>query len=65
MALMVCAFVVITFFISGLLDILEYPIIKILLFAGFSIIVIMSVSIAIKNDSKKNRLEENPQDDLH
>lgn len=55
----------IAFFIAGLLDILNYFIVKVLLFLGFGGLFATVVIYAIKNDIKKNRPEDQLQDDSH
>ncbi|EPR73578.1 hypothetical protein ADIWIN_1608 [Winogradskyella psychrotolerans RS-3] len=52
-------------FIAGLLDVLDYIIIKGVLFLGFGIMLVFTISCALKNDRKENRLEDTPQDDSH
>lgn len=53
------------FFIAGLFKVLDYFIIKALLFSCYGILLVMAISYALKNDNKKNRLEDKPQDDSH
>ena len=53
------------FFIAGLFDVLDYFIIKVLLFAGAGTLLGIAFWYAHKNDNKKNRPEENPQDDSY
>ena len=57
--------ITICFFIAGLFKVLDYFIVKTLLFIGFSGIVIVAFSFALKNDTKKNRPEDTLQDDSH
>ena len=64
-ALIVVAVLTIGFFISGLLHILDYFIVKALLFVSFSILVVIAFWYTFQNDAKKNRPEDSPQDDLH
>ncbi|WP_299521265.1 hypothetical protein [Winogradskyella sp.] len=53
------------FFIAGLLNVLDYFIIKALLFGSFGVIAIIAFWHAFKNYAKKNRPEEELQDDSH
>lgn len=65
LALITVAVLSIGFFISGLMQILDYFIVKVLLFGSFGILIVIAFSYAFQNDDKKNRPEELPQDDLH
>lgn len=53
------------FFIAGLLEILNYFIIKVLLFIGFGVLFFMAGYYGLKNENEKNRPEDIPQDDSH
>lgn len=64
-ALSFVGIVTIGFFVAGLLEILDYFIVKALLISSFVILVIIAITYALKNDNKKNRLEDKPQDDSH
>lgn len=64
-ALTCVSIVTLGFFISGLLEVLDYFIIQVLLFLSFGALFIVALGYAIKNDVKKNRLEDTPQDDSH
>jgi len=64
-ALLFVAAITFTFFIAGLLDILDYFIIKSLLFFNFTGLVIVAISYALKNEDKKNRPKDKLQDDSH
>ncbi|WP_422103759.1 hypothetical protein [Winogradskyella sp.] len=64
LALTVVSILGIGFFIAGLLHILDYFIVKVLLFGSFGVLVIIAFWYAFKNDGKKNRPEEQLQDDL-
>lgn len=65
MALTFVVLVTIGFFIAGLLQILDYFIVKVILFASFGILFFIAFLSAIKSYRKKNRLEDKPQDDSH
>ena len=64
-ALSLVGFVTIGFFIAGLVKVLDYFIIKALLFSGFGLLFIVALFYTFKNDDKKNRPEEKLQDDSH
>ncbi len=63
MTLLFVALIAIGFFVGGLFDVLDYFIVKALLFSGFGATVIVSVNYALKNENKKNRPEDKLQDD--
>jgi len=65
MALILTAAVTIGLFVSGLLEILDYFIVKALLFIGFGILFSAAIAYGIKNDTKKNHPEDKLQDDSH
>lgn len=52
-------------FVAGLFKVLDYLIVKGLLIAGFGTLFIVAIIYAVKNETKKNRLGDKPQDDLH
>ena len=52
-------------FVSGLFDVLDYVIVKGMLFIGFGGLFVAAIIIAFKNETKKNRPEDEPQDDSH
>ena len=52
-------------FIAGLLDVLDYLIVKVLLFVGYAILFIIAIVFALKNDTKKNHPEDKLQGDSH
>ncbi len=62
-ALLCVALIAIGFFVGGLFNVLDYFIVKALLFSGFGATVIISISYALKNETKKNRPEDKLQDD--
>jgi hypothetical protein len=62
-ALSFVGLITIGFFVAGLLEILDYFIVKVLLFSSFGVLLIIAFGSAIKNDTKKNRPEVKPQDD--
>ncbi|WP_296386466.1 hypothetical protein [Winogradskyella sp.] len=64
-ALILVALVTFGFFVAGLLKVLDYFIVKALLFIGFGALVIVAISFALKNDTQKNRPEDKLQDDSH
>lgn len=64
-ALSVVAFVSIGFFVAGLFDVLDYFIMKALLFTGYAVLLVIALIHAFKNEDKKNRPEEILQDDSH
>ncbi len=51
------------FFIAGLTNVLDYYIVKILLFTGFSMLLCLAIVTVLQKASKKNRLENSSQDD--
>ncbi len=65
LALILVAIVTVSFFVAGLLDVLDYFIVKALLFTGFGGLFIVAISYGFKNKSKKNRPEDTLQDDSH
>jgi hypothetical protein len=64
-ALSLVALIVISFFLAGLFNVLDYFIIKALLLSVYSAIVISSISYALKNETEKKRPEDKLQDDSH
>lgn len=62
-ALIIVSVVGIGFFIAGMFDTLDYFAIKVLLFILYGTIVLISLIQALKNDTKKNRPEDELQDD--
>lgn len=64
-ALLCTGVVSIGLFIAGMFKVLDYPIIKALLFVGFAILFFIAVVFALKNDIKKNRPGDKLQDDSH
>ncbi|WP_110475734.1 hypothetical protein [Winogradskyella epiphytica] len=52
-------------FIAGLFDVLDYFIIKAILILGYAILLVLAIMYGLKNQVKKNHLEEFPQDDLN
>jgi len=52
-ALLFVGVITIGFFIAGLSNILDYIIIKVLLFSGSVTLVIVAIGFALKNDTKK------------
>jgi len=62
-ALVLVTIIALGMFISGLCNILDYIIVKILLFVGFGSLLIIAIVYAVKNNIKKNRLEDISQDD--
>jgi hypothetical protein len=65
LALCFASVLVIGFFVSGLLDILDYFIVKVLLFSGFVALAIVAINYGVENEIKKKRLEEKLQDESH
>ena len=57
--------ITISFFTAGLFDVLDYLIVKAILFTSFGGLVIIAIYFALKNDDKKNRPEDKLQDDSH
>lgn len=57
--------VAIGFFISGLFEVLDYFIVKVLLFTGFGVLFVWAMRAALINANKKNRPEATLQDDSH
>lgn len=64
-AIIIAVIITLGFFLAGLFEILDYIIVKILLFLSFGLLFVVATSYAIKNDTKKNRPEDKLQDDLH
>ncbi|WP_400079607.1 hypothetical protein [Winogradskyella sp. R77965] len=64
-ALTLATILVLGLFVSGLFEILDYFIVKALLFLGFGSLFILALSFALRNESKKNRPEDTLQDDSH
>jgi len=56
--LIACGAVMLFFFISGLLDILDNLVIKVLLFAGFLAIIINIIIVKSKDDDDQKNLSE-------
>ena len=65
MALLFVSLIAIGFFVGGLFNVLDYFIVKALLFSGFGATVIISFSYALKNETKKKSPEDKLQDDSH
>lgn len=57
--------ITLSFFIAGLFEVLDYFIVKAFLFLSFGSLVVVALSYAIKNNTKKNRPEDTLQDDSH
>ena len=55
LALIVTGVLGIGFFVAGLLEVLDYFIIKALLFGSFGLLVLIAFWHALKNNTKKNR----------
>ena len=64
-ALCLVTFVSIGFFIAGLCEVLDYFIMKVLLFTTYGALFVVSILYALKNDDEKNRPEDQLQDDSH
>ena len=64
-ALYCVAILTVGFFVAGLLKVLDYFIVKALLFSFFTALVIIAIGYALKNETKKNRPEDTLQDDSH
>ena len=62
--LLLVAVVAIGFFIGGLFEVLDYFIIKVLMFMAYGALLILGIGYALLNDKKK-RLEDTPQDDSY
>lgn len=52
------------FIVAGVFDVLDYLIVKFLLFSGFTALFVMAVLVIIDEKKRKNRLGDNSQDDL-
>ncbi|NNC44614.1 MAG: hypothetical protein HKN99_01890 [Winogradskyella sp.] len=52
------------FIIAGVFDVLDYLIVKFLLFSGFAVLFVVAVLVIIDEKKRKNRLGENSQADL-
>ncbi len=55
--------VTLSFFLAGVTKVLDYFIIKALLFSGFLLLLALTVITVLAEIRKKNRLEDIPQDD--
>lgn len=64
-ALIFVGVITIGFFVAGLFNVLDNFIVKLLLFSNFGALVIISIGYALKNEIKKNRPEDTPQDDSY
>lgn len=64
-ALLIAGVIAIGFFVAGLFDVLDYFIVKALLFSSFAVLVLVALGYALKNEIKKNRPEDKLQDDSH
>ena len=62
-ALLLAALITFGFFAAGMFEVLDYFIIKALLFALFGGMLIFAIWCALKNDTIKNRPEDELQDD--
>ena len=62
-SLIIITIVGIGFFVAGLFEVLDYFIIKALLFTFYGGLLVFAFWQALKNDTKKNRLEDKLQDD--
>ena len=51
------------FFVAGLTNILDYYIVKLLLFTGFGVLFLLALVTILNKAGKKNRLENISQDD--
>lgn len=59
------AIITIGFFVAGMFKVLDYVIVKVILFGGFGLLILMAFVFAFKNSIKKNRPEDKLQDDSH
>lgn len=55
--------ITVSFFVAGITRVLDYFIIKALLFSGFLLLLALTVITVLSEVHKKNRLEDIPQDD--
>lgn len=62
-ALLLAALITFGFFAAGMFEVLDYFIIKALLFTLFGGMLIFAIWRALKNDTIKNRPEDELQDD--
>ncbi|MFK7832503.1 MAG: hypothetical protein AB8B52_04430 [Winogradskyella sp.] len=65
LALTGVAFIALGFFVAGLFNILDYFMVKLLLYFGLAFMFALVIRYAIKNDSKKNRFEDERQNDSY
>ncbi|MEF3078846.1 hypothetical protein [Winogradskyella poriferorum] len=63
LALIFVTIVALGFFVAGMFEVLDYFIIKVLLFTLFSGLLIFAFWFGFINDTKKNRPEDEAQDD--
>lgn len=62
-ALTCTTFVTLSLFVAGLCDVLDYLIVKGMLFLSFGTLLVFAMIYALKNDTKKKRPEDTLQDD--
>lgn len=55
--------ITVSFFVAGILDILDYFIFKVLIISGVGILVIITSVLLFKNSLKNNRPEDKTQND--
>ncbi|MBU2920763.1 hypothetical protein KO504_05380 [Winogradskyella psychrotolerans] len=64
-ALTAVTILTLSMFVSGLLNVLDYLIVKTVLLIGFVLLFIFALGYALKNETKKNHPEDKPQDDSY
>lgn len=63
LALLCIACIVLGFFLGGLFKVLDNFMVKLVLFSSFGVLVMVSIGCGLKNETKKNRPEDELQDD--
>lgn len=51
------------FVFAGIFDVLDYFIVKLLLFSGFTVLFVVAVLVIVDEKKRKNRLDDQTQDD--
>jgi hypothetical protein len=63
LVLLLASAIGIGFFLAGIAEVLEYLIIKLLLFGGFGMLLFLAIRAGASNELNKNRPNHNDQDD--
>ena len=62
-SLMSVAIITVSFFVAGILDVLDYFVFKVLIMSGVGILVIITSVLLFKSSLKNNRPEDKTQND--